>query len=132
MSATLELNENTIRPVLQHFNEQLGQYINANERNKLGKVLTILDASIADREQRKALKDLVNEAFWGGDRSIVSEGGMYNPHSDMRAICELFGFDLYPEIESGLHAQAHPYEKEDLGWIQKRYKNALDNRTETK
>lgn len=30
----------------------------------IGKVLTIIDASIADQEQRKALKDLVKEAFY--------------------------------------------------------------------
>lgn len=29
----------------------------------IGRVLTIIDASIADQEQRKALKDLVKEAF---------------------------------------------------------------------
>lgn len=30
----------------------------------IGRVKTIIDASIADHEQRKALKDLVNDAFW--------------------------------------------------------------------
>lgn len=35
-----------------------------HEQHRLGKVLTIIDASISDPEQRKGLKDLVKEAFW--------------------------------------------------------------------
>lgn len=34
----------------------------------LGKVLTIIDASISDPEQRKALKDVIQHAFYEGDR----------------------------------------------------------------
>jgi|GEM_PF-5175995 len=30
----------------------------------LGRVLTIIDAAIQDKEQRKGIKDLINEAFW--------------------------------------------------------------------
>jgi len=33
-------------------------------RSFLGKVLTILDASIPDKEQRKGIKDLVQDAFY--------------------------------------------------------------------
>lgn len=32
--------------------------------NFLGKVLTIIDASIQDLEQKKAIKDLIKSAFW--------------------------------------------------------------------
>mgnify|MGYP006921283295 CR=1 FL=1 len=31
----------------------------------LGRVLTIVDASIADQTQRKAMKDIIQDAFWG-------------------------------------------------------------------
>lgn len=37
----------------------------------LGRVLTIIDASIADPEQRKGIKDLINNAFW--DREYFTE-----------------------------------------------------------
>jgi hypothetical protein len=34
---------------------------------RLGRVLTIIDASIPDQEQRKAIKDLINTSYWQGD-----------------------------------------------------------------
>ena len=37
---------------------------NNNQRYKLGKVLTIIDGCISDQEQRKAIKDLITQAFW--------------------------------------------------------------------
>jgi hypothetical protein len=33
----------------------------------LGRVLTIIDASIADPEQRKGIKDLIQEVFYGNN-----------------------------------------------------------------
>lgn len=37
-----------------------------NQRKHLiGKILTIVDASFGDPEQRKAVKDMVNDAFYG-------------------------------------------------------------------
>ena len=33
-------------------------------RLRIGKVLTIIDASISDPEQRKGIKDLINKDFW--------------------------------------------------------------------
>lgn len=115
-----------LRPLLQTFNEELGQYVNTKERRLLGKILTIIDAAIADTDQRKAIKDLVNNAFWGGDGGAVpSDGGMDNPHSDLRAICKLLGFELYPESDNlpGQHSL-----NENLEWEQKRYRNAVANR----
>jgi len=34
------------------------------EKFRLGKVLTVIDACIADPEQRKAIKDLIKGAYW--------------------------------------------------------------------
>ena len=55
----LELESKSLQKVLRKFNEDLGIYINDDQRFKLGRVLTIIDAVIADPEQRKAIKDLV-------------------------------------------------------------------------
>jgi hypothetical protein len=108
-----------LRKMLQLFNEDLGQYINVEERFKLGRVLTIVDAAISDPEQRKAIKNLVNNEWWNnGVRP--TESAMTNPHSDIRALCEALGFELYPEKKSDL-----PTEKENLSWISKRYTNAV-------
>ena len=110
----------TLRKLLQQFNEDLGQYINSEERFKLGRVLTIVDASIADPEQRKAIKDLVNNEWWNNDVRYTGTS-MTNPHSDMRAICKVLGFELYPTSE---FAEV-PSMEDNLDWIDKRYRNVL-------
>lgn len=120
----MELNKDNLRPMLQRFNGDLGIYINDQERYLLGRVLTIIDAAIADPEQRKAIKDLVNGEWWNPGNRARSVDGMGNPHSDMRAICKLFGFELYDE--NSLTAPSNS-ENENLEWEQKRYKNAVEN-----
>ena len=113
----ISLAEEQLRKVLQKFNQDLGEYINDEERFKLGRVLTIVDAAIADPEQRKAIKDLVNNEWWNNNiRSTNSY--MTNPHSDLRAICELFGFELYPPDENTPSAPP----SDDLEYIVKRYR----------
>ena len=41
----------------------------------LGRVLTIVEASITDPDQRKAVKDIIQEAFWGteGRGQVVTD-----------------------------------------------------------
>ena len=126
MSRATMLTEEQLRRVLQKFNEDLGLYINDGERFKLGRVLTIVDAAIADPEQRKAIKDLMHNEWWGNNvgRAQSEINSMTNPHSDLRAICELFGFELYPASENSLTEMPG----ENLDWIIKRYqKVALED-----
>lgn len=43
----------------------------------LGRVLTIIDASIADPQQRKGIKDLIEQSYWDEPREInkvIKEG----------------------------------------------------------
>lgn len=87
------------RAGLQNFNEELGVYINENDRYKLGKVLTIVDATISNPEQCKAIKDLINSAWWGNDNRI-SGGAMSNPHTDLRAVAKALGFELYEKSDA--------------------------------
>jgi hypothetical protein len=87
-----------LRPMLQKFNEDLGMYINQDQRYKLGRVLTIIDASFSDPEQRKAVKDLVNSQWWG-PQNIPSDIPMASPHTDLRAISKVLGFELYDESD---------------------------------
>jgi len=110
-----------LRKVLQQFNEDLGQYINAEERFKLGRVLTIVDASIADPEQRKAIKDLVNNEWWSAHRP-TTDTPMTNPHSDLRAICKVLGFELYLPQRGDIGLPTAP---DDTEWIVKRYNKVL-------
>lgn len=87
-----------LRKGLQRFNEDLGVYINDDQRYKLGRVLTIVDASISDPEQRKAIKDLVNSEWWSMAARNCSNR-MNSPHSDIRGLCLALGFELYPSPE---------------------------------
>ena len=49
--------------------KKLRDLINKNwwedRKNFLGKVLTIIDACIADKEQRKSIKDLIQNEYYG-------------------------------------------------------------------
>lgn len=112
-----------LRPMLQDFNSELGQYINADQRYKLGRVLTVIDASIADPEQRRALKNIVEGIWWGNDNR-VSETKMTSPHTDIRAICRALGFELYPETDSSL---LRPVAEDSmLNWTAERYSRIAD------
>lgn len=114
----ITIESGSLRPMLQEFNEQLGQYQNAEKRYLLGLVLTIIDAAIADPDQRKAIKDLINGAAWNpGGRA--HDTAMMNPHSDLRAICKVIGFELYEP------SALPPTRDDDLSFEQKRYKNVL-------
>lgn len=116
-----EVQVKDLRAVLKKFNEDLGQYINAEERYKLGRILTVVDASISDPEQRKAIKDLINSQWW--DRSYrATETEMGNPHSDLRGICLALGFDLYPNIEGQYDL---PGSDNDAEYCKQRYENVL-------
>jgi hypothetical protein len=84
-----------LRKGLVRFNEDLGIYINNDQRYKLGRVLTIIDASISDLEQRKAVKDLIQDNWWSNQNRPVENGKMVNPHTDIRGLCKALGFELY-------------------------------------
>ena len=38
--------------------------ISDNKKYRLGRILTIIDACISDSEQRKGIKDLIENAYW--------------------------------------------------------------------
>lgn len=106
-----------VRAILKTFNEDLGVYINDGLSNRLGRVLTIIDASIADPEQRKALKDLIRDGWWGPTNG-ESRSLMGNPHTDIRGIAMALGFELYVDAPGSL--QAAPFEF-DVSHAQHRY-----------
>ena len=47
-----------------HLTTKIQWYFNRDAKNRLGRLLTIIDATIVDQEQRKAIKDLMVEAYW--------------------------------------------------------------------
>jgi hypothetical protein len=117
MSDTNTITINPLRKMLQTFNSDLGVYINEDQRFKLGKVLTIIDAAIADPAQRKAIKDLVQDGWWvDHNKNRMSENPMTSPHTDLRAICKVLGFDLYEPSANEL-----PKVSNNEQFAQKRY-----------
>lgn len=99
----LVIEKDKLQKMLQSFNGDLDVYINDDQRFKLGRVLTIIDAAIGDPEQRKAIKDLVNNEWWSqGNRP--GEHRMTNPHTDLRGLCKALGFELYEESSMPLQA----------------------------
>ena len=91
---------------------KLRNYVLDNQRsamkNFLGKVLTIIDASIADTQQRKGIKDLIQNEFYGDNhtelftREVILE------------FCNKYCKDLSPktkELEDGFLGRC-PYPSE--------------------
>jgi hypothetical protein len=50
-------------PLIKLYN-RVTDIVDSREKYFLGRVLTIIDSAISDPEQRKATKDLVNNAFY--------------------------------------------------------------------
>lgn len=118
-----EVNVVEVKPLqktLQRFNEDLGQFINADQRYKLGRVLTIIDAAIADNEQRKAIKDLIQNEWWTSSIR-PAESPMENPHTDLRGICIALGFELYEH-----NTLSQPQERSSEDFAASRYKKVMN------
>ena len=59
--------------------------LRGHRKNLEGKILTIIDASISDHEQRKAMKDLVRKSIWEEDgwlKSLLNVAEGKNPWDD--------------------------------------------------
>ncbi len=90
---TITIEVEKLRKALQVFNGELGIAENDQQRHLVGRILTIVDASISDTEQRKAIKDMVNQAVWMPAETLSS----FSPHDEIRKLTEALGFMLYPE-----------------------------------
>lgn len=55
---------------LQELERQRHEREHQDKNSQIGRVLTVTDGAISDADQRKAVKDLIHDAFWG--RSLPS------------------------------------------------------------
>jgi len=62
------MSEEKLSPLFQLRNHILN-FWRSDKKNFLGKVLTIIDASIPDKEQRKGIKNLIQNEFYSGNHS---------------------------------------------------------------
>lgn len=65
----------------------LSETLYHQKKHLIGKIFTIIDGVFSDTVQRKAVHDLVNEAFWGD--SPVDEGREYVVQTIMSYIDEV-------------------------------------------
>lgn len=59
------MKEEKFRKQVQVLAEKINEDVFNQRKHTIGKILTIVDASFSDPEQRKAVKDMVNDAFYG-------------------------------------------------------------------
>ena len=88
MSEVQSVEVKTLRKVLLKYTDLDFQWTTENDKRKLGKVLTIIDGSISDETQRKAVKDMVHDAWYSNSDTMIAKPGVYQ-------LTEALGFPLY-------------------------------------
>lgn len=88
MSQVQSVDVKTLRKVLLKFSDLDFQWNTDNDKRKLGKILTIIDGSISDETQRKAVKDMVHDAWYRAGDLTIHKPGVYQ-------VTEALGFQLY-------------------------------------
>jgi hypothetical protein len=84
-----------LKEKLQKLNGAIGDSIYQDRRRMVGRVLTVTDASITDPEQRKAVKDLVENAIYG-ENSLNPGGSLgLEIHNAIARLAASEGFELY-------------------------------------
>ncbi len=90
---------------LQELCRRVNMSLGDEKNTLLGKVKTIVDGAIADPQQRKAMKDLVDTAFWG-DTYPGMKGSVYY---EIEQFAKSHGIEvLFPQDQD-----AYPQEAEN-------------------
>lgn len=101
--------ENTIVVQLQKLCQRINDQLGSDKSYLLGRVKTVVDGAIQDPEQRRAVKDLIDTAFWQnswpGDKGIV--------HREIELFGQTQGIKtLFPDSENAVPAGIeNPYAK---------------------
>jgi hypothetical protein len=82
--------------------DKVHEIVSESKKSFLGRVLTVIDSAISDPQQRKATKDLVNDAFYGHDyfRDDISR--------NFKNYAEATGTEYYKELPVN-NAGLEPY-----------------------
>ena len=75
-------------PALRLFYKIQSQYFDSKSHT-IGRVLTIIDATFPPGEQRKAIKDLLTQAYWSEDERVTKR---------FKEICCQFFAKFAPEL----------------------------------
>ena len=87
MSEVKEVQVQPLKIVLQMYEDDIGQYHGEYSKNRLGKILTIIDGAIVDATQRKAVKDMINDMWYGASRP-------FQEFPQAWRVAEALGFEL--------------------------------------
>lgn len=85
-----------VRRILRTFMDDIYDYNRELDNNRKGKILTVVDASISDETQRKAVKDMINEAWYN---SRPNGQKYYASYPRMDQAVEAIGFSLRSEAD---------------------------------
>ena len=89
-----------VQKILRAYQEDLWDYNGKLEKKRLGKILTIINGAIADQTQRKAIKDIVNDV-WYGEHYV--EGHSHYPRLEQAT--QAIGFDLWDKNAVPMNTQ---------------------------
>lgn len=97
-----EVKVESLKKVLRQYENDIFDYTRELDKNRLGKVLTIIDGAIADETQRKAVKDMVHDSWHGNSRP-------YREYPQANQVAEALGFTLYEDLVAEPVNTSTPY-----------------------
>lgn len=103
------VEKSVVRKALQKYVNLRGDREFELSKHKLGRVLTVIDSAIADPEQRKATKDLI-QTIW-----YQAEGPLLNDLNLEEQLCKhLIGQELWDKLGNNVAAKdfepANPFD----------------------
>ena len=84
------VKKSKVEKVFNAYIDDIYRVNNEIERSRLGKILTVVDGAIADETQRKAVKDLVHDAWYSATA--------YRTYPQPTHVAEALGIDLKRDI----------------------------------
>jgi len=92
MSEVKVIEVEKVKLVLRKYKEDMSDFTHDTDKNKLGKVLTVIDGAIADETQRKAVKDLIHDGWYNSMNHRI--------YPQMHHVAEVLGFQLYEDADT--------------------------------
>ena len=80
------VEKSLVEKVISKYVEDIYKHNGELDKSRLGKILTVVDGAISDETQRKAVKDLIHDAWYGASS--------YRVYPQVRHVGEALGLDL--------------------------------------
>lgn len=86
-----EVRVEVLRKLMQKYVDTYIEQSQESDRRKIGKILTVIDASMSDPQQRKAIKDIIQNDWYSHNEFDFAPAG------EMRKLAEALEFELWPQ-----------------------------------